>query len=161
RPASAQKGAKVEAHDAPAEVTALVGHTVLIGCGRVGRLVAAVLIETKEPFLVIETSETLIAELRPKGVETIIGNAATPDVFAAASRARAKYRIVAIPEAFEAGQAVQQARAANPSIQILARAHSDAEVDHLTRLGADLVIMGEREIARGLIEAFSARRARS
>ncbi len=44
------------------------------------------------------------------------------------------------------------AKAANPDIRVIARAHSDAEVDHLSGLGADLVIMGEREIARGMVE---------
>ena len=37
-------------------------------------------------------------------------------------------------------------------IDIIARAHSDAEVEHLTGLGANTVIMGEREIARGIVE---------
>jgi CPA2 family monovalent cation:H+ antiporter-2 len=60
--------------------------------------------------------------------------------------------MVAIPNAFEAGQAVQQARQANPGLSIVARAHSDEEVEHLTRLGADAVIMGEREIALGMLE---------
>ncbi|HJT19730.1 MAG TPA: hypothetical protein VJ746_04635 [Nitrospira sp.] len=35
---------------------------------------------------------------------------------------------------------------------IIARAHSDAEVDHLKRHGAQVVIMGEREIALKMIE---------
>ena len=61
----------------------------------------------------------------------------------------AKSIVVAIPETFEAGQIVQQARAASPAIRIIARAHSDAEVDYLTAHGADAVIMGEREIAQG------------
>ena len=39
-----------------------------------------------------------------------------------------------------------------PGIDIIARAHSDAEVEHLTGLGANTVIMGEREIARGIVE---------
>ena len=65
--------------------------------------------------------------------------------------------VVAIPEAFEAGQIVQQARAANANIRIIARAHSDAEVEHLQGLGADMVIMGEREIARGMIEELERR----
>jgi len=34
----------------------------------------------------------------------------------------------------------------------IARAHSDAEVEHLQRFGASLTIMGEREIAHGMIE---------
>ena len=45
-----------------------------------------------------------------------------------------------------------RARAANPASSIIARAHSDAEVEHLSGLGADIVIMGEREIARGIVE---------
>jgi CPA2 family monovalent cation:H+ antiporter-2 len=64
--------------------------------------------------------------------------------------------VVAVPNAFEAGQIVAQGRAANPGLAIIARAHSDAEVEHLTGLGADTVIMGEREIARGMAEALAA-----
>jgi CPA2 family monovalent cation:H+ antiporter-2 len=52
---------------------------------------------------------------------------------------------------------VQQARAANLTGYIIARAHSDAAMVHLTGLGADTVIMGEREIAREMIGDFSAR----
>ena len=40
----------------------------------------------------------------------------------------------------------------NPRLEIIARAHSDKEVEHLTKFGANLVIMGEREIARGITE---------
>ena len=76
----------------------------------------------------------------------------TAEVFAAANPAGAKRLILAIPNAFEAGQIVLRARAANPTINIIARAHSDAEVEHLKGLGADTVIMGEREIARGIVE---------
>ena len=60
--------------------------------------------------------------------------------------------VVAIPNAFEAGEIVEQARAVNPTLEIVARAHSDAEVDYLKGFGADFIIMGEREIARGMIQ---------
>ena len=46
-------------------------------------------------------------------------------------------------------------RAANPGIAFVARAHADAEVEHLKGLGAGTVIMGEREIARGIVETGS------
>ncbi len=41
-------------------------------------------------------------------------------------------------------------RAAKPGLEIVARAHSDVEVEHLAALGANVVIMGEREIARSM-----------
>ena len=107
-------------------VTALKNHTVLIGYGRVGRLVG----------------EALAAVHR---------HAAAPDVLKAADIAHAASLVVAIPNGFEAGQIVEQTRAANPTIEIIARAHSDAEVEHLRHYGVDLAIMGEREIARGMI----------
>ncbi|MGY3619451.1 voltage-gated potassium channel Kch [Bradyrhizobium sp. USDA 10063] len=105
-----------------------------------------------QPFLVIEDADAIVTGLKQNNIEAIMGNAARADVLAAANPSAARYLVVAIPEAFEAGQIVQQARVANPNIRIIARAHSDAEVEHLTRLGADTVIMGEREIARAMIE---------
>jgi CPA2 family monovalent cation:H+ antiporter-2 len=137
--------------------TALTGHTILVGYGRVGSIVGTALKEKNEPFLVIEMSEPVVSALRGAGTEVIAGNAARPDVLRAANPALAKCVIVAIPDAFEGGQVVQQARAANPASLIIARAHFDAEIDHLNSLGADTVIMGEREIAREMIADFSAR----
>jgi CPA2 family monovalent cation:H+ antiporter-2 len=132
--------------------TDLSGHTVLIGYGRVGSLVGQALAEKGVPYLVIEDADKAVARLRDGKIETIIGNAARAEILKAANLAGARRIIVAIPNAFEAGQIVEQARAANSGLDIVARAHSDAEVEHLTGLGANDVIMGEREIARGIIE---------
>lgn len=131
--------------------TTLTDHAVLIGYGRVGSLVGDALKEAGKPFLVIEDADKTVAKLRDDDIETIVGNAANGDILAAANLAGARQLILAIPNAFEAGQVVVKARAANPVINILARAHSDAEVQHLQDLGADAVIMGEREIARGIV----------
>ncbi|CAN7378666.1 Kef family K(+) transporter [Phyllobacterium sp. LjRoot231] len=146
--------------DAPAEEepdveeirpTTLTDHAVLVGYGRVGSLVGDALKEVGKPFLVIEDADKTVAKLHDENIETIVGNAANGDILAAANLAQARQLIIAIPNAFEAGQIVVKARAANPVISILARAHSDAEVQHLQDLGADAVIMGEREIARGIV----------
>ncbi|MRG56956.1 Kef family K(+) transporter [Phyllobacterium sp. SYP-B3895] len=131
--------------------TTLTDHAVLVGYGRVGSLVGEALKERGKPFLVIEDADKTVARLRDDNIETIVGNAANGDILAAANLVGARQLILAIPNAFEAGQVVVKARAANPTINILARAHSDAEVQHLQDLGADTVIMGEREIARGLV----------
>jgi CPA2 family monovalent cation:H+ antiporter-2 len=54
---------------------------------------------------------------------------------------------------------VEQGRKLNPGVRIIARAHSDEEVEHLTRHGADTVIMGEREIAVGMLAWLNGGRA--
>jgi CPA2 family monovalent cation:H+ antiporter-2 len=141
----------------PIRTTELTDHTIVIGYGRVGALVGDALKQRQLPFLVAEVGESALEKLKQGGIETIMGNAAQPEILGATNPARARHLVIAIPEAFEAGQIVQQARAANPDIRIIARAHADAEVDHLKGLGADVVIMGEREIARGMIEELERR----
>jgi len=131
--------------------TTLSGHTVVVGYGRVGSLVARHLKEAGAAFLVIEDADGRIREMTEHGIAVISGNAANPDVLALANLGEATAILVAIPHAFEAGQVAEQARVLNPRIRIIGRAHSDAEVEHLLRFGADTVIMGEREIAREMI----------
>ena len=155
RPATSAGKTEAAANDASGEPrlqTDLAGHTILVGYGRVGSLVGAALKSGGTPFLVIEDADKAVTRIRDSAVEVIVGNAASPDVLAAANLAGADRLVVAIPNAFEAGQVVGQARTASASIEIIARAHSDAEVEYLSDLGANTVIMGEREIARGMIE---------
>ena len=64
----------------------------------------------------------------------------------------ARCLLVAIPDAFEGGQVVQQAHAINPELPIIARAHSEEEIDYLRRHGATLVVMGEHEIAKAMLD---------
>jgi CPA2 family monovalent cation:H+ antiporter-2 len=151
--AAGQAAPASEPDEVPVQApTALSGHTIVVGHGRVGSIVAEAVRGAGKPLLVIEDSEKRIETLRREGVEAVVGNAVSADILALANLAGAKTIVVAIPDAFEAGQVTAQARAANPSIVIVARAHSDDEIDHLVKFGADVVIMGEREIARGMVD---------
>ena len=130
----------------------LRGHAVVVGYGRVGSIVGQNLLSSGTPFLVIEDTDKRVIDLRARGIEAISGNAASAEVLGFANIAAARSLVVAIPNAFEACSIAEQARQLNPSILIVARAHSDAEIDELTRYGADTVIMGEREIALGMVD---------
>lgn len=135
--------------------TALRGHAILVGYGRVGSIVGQNLKSSGTPFLVVEDSDKRIGELRDQGIEAISGNAVSREVLDLANIAGARSLVVAIPNAFEACRVAEQGRAINPSILIVARAHSDAEVDELKEYGADTVIMGEREIAMGMVDRLA------
>jgi CPA2 family monovalent cation:H+ antiporter-2 len=136
----------------PVPVTRLTNHVVLVGYGRVGSVVGAALKEASVPLLVFETDEDLVEMLRKQGTETVIGNAADPELAPAANYAAARCLLVAIPDGFEGGQVVEQAHAINPKLPIIARAHSEEEIEHLKRHGAGKVIMGEYLIAQAMIE---------
>lgn len=131
--------------------TSLEDHMVVVGYGRVGALLGAGLLARGEKLLVIEEQGDAVAAAKRDGAELLLGNAADPAVLAAAGLGRARRLFVAIPGSFEAGQVCEQARRENPALPIVARAHSDAEVAHLTKCGATLTIMGEAEIARAML----------
>jgi len=138
------------------EATQLENHVVLVGHGRVGGMIADGLRARAIPFLVIDERDSIIQSLRQQGIEALSGNAADEDVLAAANLAGAQKLMIAIPGPFEAGQVVAQARAANPDLSILVRADSMAEADHLTGLGANQAVSGQREIANRMLAALPA-----
>jgi CPA2 family monovalent cation:H+ antiporter-2 len=134
------------------EPTRLQNHAVVVGYGRVGSHIGDSLRAQNIPYLVIEDRADVVKQLRARGIEVFFGNAASPELIAAANLPQAKTLFVAIPESFEAGQVVEQARKANASLEIVARAHSDAEQSNLNKLGATYTVMGEREIAQGMLD---------
>jgi CPA2 family monovalent cation:H+ antiporter-2 len=143
--------------DEPAEpevlpVTLLSDHAVIVGYGRVGRVVADGLRKDGHSFLVIEERKEDADRLRQEGVEVLNANGVSEEALQAANLAGARWLFVAIPDGFEAGQVVEQARKLNPELPIVARAHSDAEVEHLVTHGASFTIVGEREIGMGMLE---------
>jgi len=136
----------------PIPVTRLTDHVVLVGYGRVGSVIGAALIDAKVPLLVIESDEDIFEMLRKQGLEALNGNAADPELARAANYPAARCLLVAVPDGFEGGQVVEQARAINLNLPIIARSHSEEETGHLQRHGASKVIMGEQLIAHAMIE---------
>jgi CPA2 family monovalent cation:H+ antiporter-2 len=142
----------------PVHLTRLSDHVVLVGHGRVGGFISAAL-PADTALLVIEDDARRIATLGGAAREAIAGNAADPEVMRAANLAAARCLLVAIPDAFEGGQVVAQARDLNPALPIVARAHSEDEIEHLKKHGATKVVMGEHEIAKAMIADIPPRHA--
>jgi CPA2 family monovalent cation:H+ antiporter-2 len=139
----------------PIPVTKLTDHVVLVGYGRVGRVVGGGLKARQIPVLLIEEARQNAGWARDAGMEAIQGTATDGEVLEAANLPAARCLVVAIPDAFEGGQVVAQARAINPRLYIIARSHSDEETEHLKKHGASRVIMGENEIAMAMLADLS------
>jgi CPA2 family monovalent cation:H+ antiporter-2 len=130
----------------------LTGHAVVIGYGRVGKIIVDALIAAGVPIVVTDERPNAVEELRARGIPALSGNANERGMLEATNLKHANWFISAIPSPFETGSLIEHAREANPDLDIVARAHSDAEVEYLEKAGASRVIMGERETAEAMIK---------
>jgi CPA2 family monovalent cation:H+ antiporter-2 len=142
---------KTDPVEMPADTADLQDHVVLIGYGRVGKLIAHDLKVRDRSFILIEDQPDTAKEAKEAGLNVVRGNALDPAALEAAGIERASKLLIAIPEGFEGGAVVEAVRRVRPDIAIVARAHSDAEVAHLEAAGAGEVVMGEREIASRML----------
>ncbi|MCW5719639.1 MAG: cation:proton antiporter [Devosia sp.] len=128
-----------------------VGHTVLVGYGEAGRIVAEGLKADGVDLVVIEDDDHALALARAAGLAVIPGNAAHADVLKLAHPATAKTLLATISNAFEAGAVCKSARKLNPGMAIVARAASAEEEEVLRDLGASTVIRDAREVGKGML----------
>ncbi|QUT04282.1 Kef family K(+) transporter [Sphingobium phenoxybenzoativorans] len=126
-------------------------HMILVGYGRVGSIIAAELRNRSGHLVIIEDKNEQAKRAVEDGYEVVKGNAVEGRVLEAAGIDRAGTLLIAIPEGYEAGAIFQRAMKLNAAIRVIARAHSDGEVEHLRRLGVPDVVMGERETASRML----------
>jgi CPA2 family monovalent cation:H+ antiporter-2 len=141
---------------APPEIrpTLLKDHVVIVGFGRVGRRIGNALLLSGAKLFVVDENDVVVNDLKASGTEAIAANGVTS--LKAANLDKARCLLVAIPENFEAGQIVEQARGISPELLIFARGHSEAEKVHLESCGASAVVLGEEEIADAMLGFYTA-----
>ena len=135
-------------HTAPV----LQDHAILVGHGRVGGVITPLLEREGLPFVVIERDRLLFERLQNRDVPAIYADATARGVLAAAGIDHARLLIIASPDGFQARRILELARLANPRIETVVRTHSEEELAYLRAQGVGLVLMGERELARGMSE---------
>lgn len=126
-------------------------HALLLGYGRVGRTVARILEARGFPFIAVDADYPLVRAAFRDGAPVIYGEAGSPAVLDEAGIGQARILVVALPDALATRQAVAYALARNSRIQIIARAHSEADELALRRMGVDRVVLAEREVGNELV----------
>ena len=125
---------------------------VLVGYGRVGRRIAAMLGAGDVPFVVAEQNRELVEELRSRGVHAVSGDASEPAVLIQAHIARARILVIAVPDPFHARRMIEIARMVNPGVETVVRTHSEEESRLLKQEKADQVFLGEHELAASMAD---------
>jgi len=127
-------------------------HAILVGYGRVGGAIGPALHSQGLPFVVIERDHLMLASAQADGVATLVGDASAPGVLTAAGIERARLIVVATPDSFQARRIVEIAHQIKPGIDIVVRTHSSDEMQALESMHVGRVVMGERELANGMLE---------
>jgi CPA2 family monovalent cation:H+ antiporter-2 len=135
----------------------LTGQVVLVGYGRVGQRIAALLGEKGVNHVVVEQNRELVEQLRVRDILAVCGDATEPSVLIQAHIARAGMLVIATPDAFDARKMLEIARTLNRDIETVLRTHSAEEAELLLREAAGAVFMGEHELARGMAQHVLAR----
>jgi CPA2 family monovalent cation:H+ antiporter-2 len=127
---------------------ALRNHAVVVGHGRVGRLITAALGRRGFSYVVLSEDRHEIERLRRAGIPALFGDATNPDLLEHARLRAARVLVVAISDGHAAGLIVDRARDLAPRVAIVVRTHSEHERDVFQDMGSDIqAVLGEMEVA--------------
>ncbi|HEX7029527.1 MAG TPA: YbaL family putative K(+) efflux transporter [Gammaproteobacteria bacterium] len=122
-------------------------HVIIVGHGRVGSVIAEQLREHGIKYAVVETNRKIVDRLVAEGVPAVSGDISDRSVSIAVGLRYAKLLAFAIPDSFQLRHALEYVQEINPKLDIVARAHSEADIRTFESLGVNRVVMGERELA--------------
>jgi CPA2 family monovalent cation:H+ antiporter-2 len=132
---------------AAADESALQGHAIVVGYGRVGSTIGEALAQAGVPYVSVEQNREVFETLRDRGVPVVYGNASRMSVLQLAHPELARLIVITTADPFQARAIVELAHRANPAIESVVRTHSREEQAYLARHGAGMAVIGERELA--------------
>lgn len=138
---------------APEADEGLRDHVIIVGYGRVGRLVGEVLDGQRVPHVALDRDAARVAALRRQGAAVWYGEATQVEILARLGAARAALLVVTVNDAAQARALVAAARQGFPRLPILARVRDEAHARELCAAGASDVVPEVREAALLLGEA--------
>lgn len=142
------------ASPAPApEETSDAPRAIIIGFGRVGRLVADMLRTHGKPYVAVDSNPDLIASALRNGYNATFGDAAGGHTLERLGVAQAHTVILTMDEPITAQRLVKKLRAAHPALPIIVRARDASHAALLYKAGASLAVPETLESSLQLSEA--------
>lgn len=130
-----------------------VEHAIIIGFGRVGRLVAQMLDKHDQPYIGIDTDSDLIEKARRNGYTAVFGNALRENALEKLGIENATAVILTMDEHILAQKLVKRLRRRFPDLPIIARARDTVHAAELYRCGASTAVPETLESSLQLSEA--------
>ncbi len=150
---------RLEARDDPlAELPAstdsrfLARQVVLVGHGRVGRLIGQALTRHGMACVVADSNRDRVEALRAQGMAAVCGDATLPDTLVQAHIAQAQWLVIAVPDLVGVRHMVETARTLNAGIRVLVRCHNEDEAALLARDLGVQVLLSEQALAQAMVQ---------
>jgi monovalent cation:H+ antiporter-2, CPA2 family len=122
-------------------------HVIIVGYGVVGQYVAKAFRKIGMDYVILELNPDTIRDQREKGEKVVYGDARHESVLEYAGIGTARAIILTIPDTYAVKAVITAVRRKNPKIGIITRSRFISEIADLYHLGADEVIVDEREAA--------------
>jgi monovalent cation:H+ antiporter-2, CPA2 family len=137
----------------PREDDDIEGRTIIVGVGRVGRLVADMLHAHDKPYVMIDSNPDLIISAKRDGYRATFGDAARRGTFSRLGVESAPAVVLTMDEPVLAQRLVIKLRQAWPDLLIVARARDTAHAAAMYRAGASHAVPETLESSLQLSEA--------
>ncbi len=141
----------------PAELMVRPGarqkHAIVVGYGRVGKVVCALLKEHGIPYIAADSDASTVTRDRRDGHDVYYGDAADPKFLESCGLANASGVIITIHTHHLIDDIVEHVRAMRPDVLIVSRARDADHARHLYRLGASDAVPEAIEASLQLSEA--------
>ena len=128
-------------------------HAIVVGYGRVGKVVCALLREHGIPYIAADSDALTVTRDRRESHDVYYGNAADPRFLETCGLAKAAGVIITIHSASVIDDVVEHVRAMRPDILIVSRARDADHARHLYGLGATDAVPETIEASLQLSEA--------
>ena len=131
----------------------MTGHAIVIGYGRVGRVVAGMLERHGLGYLTVDADPALVSRERRKGNAVFYGDAVNSGFLRTCGLSEASALIVTINDDHATDRMIEIVRAARPDLPIVARARDATHARHLYAMGVTDAVPETIEASLQLSEA--------
>ena len=135
------------------ETTAVGERTVIVGLGRVGRLVAQVLDAHERPYIAIDADIDTVAHARRRNYKVMFGDITRPGMIERLGLDQASALVLTMDDRVQLVRTTAQVRALHPDLTIVARARDPNHAAELYRAGASDAVPETLESSLQLSEA--------
>jgi CPA2 family monovalent cation:H+ antiporter-2 len=126
---------------------------VVVGCGRVGRLVADMLTVHGKPYVSLDSDADMIDLCKRQGYHAVFGNAARLEVLERLGVANAPAVVLTMDEPVLVQRLTKKLSVAHPHVPIIARARDSIHAAELYKAGASTAVPETLESSLQLSEA--------